>query len=132
MDISNNIFIFLTAFTFALLWNRLLFIIIPGYFMHPFVRSTIKLRWHHLHLGILLIFLGTAFLLFTGGSTVTIVLLALGLGLVFDLFIPSLQLETDRGQELIVYKASLGPTLLLGLLIMLIILGLNFLLAFKF
>ena len=88
----------------------------------------LKLRWHHLHWGIMLILSGTVLLVLLGKSALVIILLGIGLGLVIDLFIPSLQLQTDREKELFVYRNSLVSTLLLGSCIIVILNVLNFLL----
>ncbi len=122
---ENEILIFIISFIIGLTWNRFLFIVVPDYFKKPFVRSVIKLRWHHLHMGLVLITIGTIFFLLSPGNMFVNILLGVGLGLAIDLFIPSMQLETDRNKELVVYRSSLIPTLLLGALIVVIIVVLS-------
>src|SRR3989338_4060888 len=119
---------FVVSFLFGLLWYRIIFFIFPSYFKKPIIRSVLKLRWHHLHWGIMLMLSGTALLVASGKSALVIILLGIGLGLVIDLFIPSLQLQTDREKELFVYRNSLVSTLLLGSCIIVILNVLNFLL----
>lgn len=108
---------FILAFCGGMLWWRMLYFIAPSYFKNPPERTLLKLRWHHLHWGILLILIASVMLLFSGKSSTVIILLGLGLGFAMDLFIPSLLLETDREKELIVYRQSLIPTMLLFLLV---------------
>ncbi len=118
---------FVISFVGGLLWYRILFFITPIYFKRPLTRSVLKLWWHHLHWGIILIFIGTIMFLLSEKSTTVIVLFGIGLGFIMDLFIPSLQLETDREKELVVYRNSLFPTLILGALIVVVIVVLSFL-----
>ena len=79
-----------------------------------------------MHWGIVLIVFGTTLLLLYGKTTAVIILFGVGLGFIIDLFIPSLLLETDREKELVVYRNSLVPTLLLGVSIIFIIIVLSF------
>ncbi len=124
---DTDILKFTLSFMGGLLWYRILFFIVPIYFKRPLTRSVLKLRWHHLHWGIVLIFIGTILLLLSGKTTAVIVLFGVGLGFIIDLFIPSLQLETDREKELVAYRNSLLPTLLLGALIIIMVVILSFL-----
>lgn len=100
-----------------MLWYRILFFVVPLYFKRPLTRSLLRLRWHHLHWGLLFILVATMVLLFGGSIGLVVVLLGIGLGFSLDLFIPSLFLETDRERELFAYRRSLMPTLLLFLAI---------------
>lgn len=118
---------FIISFAGGLLWFRILFFIIPIYFEKPLIRSLLNMRWHHLHYGIVLIFIGAVLLLLSEKSTAVIVIFGIGLGFITDIFIPSLQLKTDRGKELAVYRDSLLPTLFLGGLIVVVIFILSFL-----
>lgn len=124
---DTDILKFTISFAGGILWYRILFFIIPIYFKRPLTRSALKLRWHHLHWGIVLIFIGTILLLLSEKGTAVIVLFGIGLGFIIDLFISSLVLETDREKELLVYRNSLIPTLLLGFAIIVIVILLYFL-----
>lgn len=124
---SNEVLKFIFSFIGGLLWYRILFAIVPIYFKRPLTRSVLKLRWHHLHWGIILIVFGVIILLLSEKSNVAITLFGIGLGFVIDLFIPSLQLETDREEELAVYRNSLKPTLLLAASIVIVITVLSYL-----
>lgn len=123
---DTDIFKFIIAFLAGLLWYRILFFIVPVYFKRPLTRSVLKLRWHHLHWGIVLIFIGTVLLLLFEKNTTIITLFGVGLGFIIDLFVPSLQLETDREKELMVYRNSLLPTLFLGAFVVILIIVLSF------
>lgn len=122
---DNDIIKFILSFVGGLLWYRILFFIVPIYFKRPLTRSVLKLHWHHLHWGIVLILTGTMLLLLSGKITSVIVLLGIGLGLIIDLFIPSLLLKTDRERELEAYRSSLIPTLILAALIVTVIIILS-------
>lgn len=122
---DSNITKFIVSFAGGLLWYRILFSIVPIYFKRPLTRTVFKLRWHHLHWGIVLISIGIVLLLLSGKSTAVIVLFGIGLGFIIDLFIPSLVLETDREKELAIYRKSLIPTLLLGFAIVMIVILLS-------
>ena len=124
LSLEETTLYFVGAFTVGIIWYRLLFIVVPLYFKRPFTRSTLKLRWHHLHWGVVFLLIGNAILLRSGSIAISsAVLLGLGLGLVIDLFIPSLLLETNREEELIVYRKSLLSTVLLavGIIVLLVI-----------
>ncbi|MEK7566736.1 MAG: hypothetical protein AAB527_01210 [Patescibacteria group bacterium] len=124
---DNDITKFIISFVGGLLWYRVLFSIVPIYFERPLTRTVLRLRWHHLHWGVVLISVGIVLFLLFGKSTAVIVLFGIGLGFIIDLFIPSLVLETDREKELVVYRNSLIPTLLLGFAIIVIVILLSFL-----
>lgn len=119
---------FIIAFIVGMIWFRILFSIFPSYAKKPLTRNVLKVQWHHLHYGALFMLVGSVLLLFTGQTPLTTILLGLGLGLIMDLFIPSLLLETDRKQELIVYHKSLLPTILLfaAIIVIVVILALIF------
>jgi len=111
MDITSIYFII--AFAVGIVWYRLLFFFAPKSFKEPLVRSTLKLRWHHMHWGALFVLVGSLLLLYFGTLVISsAILIGLGLGLILDLFVPSLLLETNRERELIAYRKSLAPTLL--------------------
>lgn len=123
---DKEIVLLIVSFVGGVAWYRILFFIIPIYFKRPFTRSILKLHWHHFHWGALLTLLGSVLLLVAENTSVFgIVLLGVGLGFIFDLFIPSLFLETDRGEEMEVYKNSLIPTIILVAVITVFIFVLN-------
>lgn len=124
---SNEVLKFIVSFIGGLLWYRILFAIVPIYFKRPLTRSVLKLRWHHLHWGIVLIVFGVMLLLLSEKSSAAIILFGIGLGFVIDLFIPSLQFETNREEELAVYRNSLKPTLFLAASIVIVITVLSYL-----
>src|SRR3989344_1703961 len=123
---NSEVLKFISSFIGGLLWYRILFYTIPVYFKRPLTRSVLKLRWHHLHWGVFLIFIATFILLISGKSTAVIILLGIGLGFITYLFIPSIQLETDREKELVVYRNSLVPTLILGAIIIILLITISF------
>lgn len=124
---NKDILYFIIAFIAAMLWYRILFLIAPIYFKRPFTRSMLKLRWHHLHYGILATFAGVVLLLFSFKNTAVVILLGVGSGLIMDLFIPSLLLKTDREEELTVYKKTFFSTAIIFIGIVGLLLALVFL-----
>lgn len=127
---------FLVSFIAALLWYRFLFVLAPKGFHKPWLRTLINLRWHHVHWGILDVFIGTVILLFFGENKWVFIFLGIGLGFITDLFIPSLMLgsneEEVRRQELVVYRNSLIPTWILGACVIIAILILSIFLHTKY
>jgi len=117
----KELLLFIIAFIIALVWYRIKFKIAPASFEKPWLRSLLKLRWHPLHDGTLLMLIAVIVLIFWGTNDFVFILFGAGLGLTVDLFIPALFLETDREKELVAYKTSLMPTLLLGSFIIFII-----------
>jgi len=118
LSLEETTLYFIVAFAIGIVWYRLLFFIVPLYFKRPFTRSTLKIRWHHLHWGIVFALIGSVLLLRSRNITISsAILLGLGLGLVVDLFIPSLLLETNRDEELVVYRKTLFSTLFLAVVV---------------
>lgn len=122
---NKDILEFIIAFICPLVWHRTLFVILPIAFKRPFTRNVLKIRWHHLHWGILMILAGTISLIIFGKSFWIIALLGVGLGNIMDLFIPSVLVETDRVKELILYRNSLVWTIFLFIFIILSILAVS-------
>ena len=116
---------FILSFGGAMLWYRVLFYIVPSYFKRPLTRSLLNLRWHHLHWGILFVLFGAVMLIVSGKNMMVVIALGMGLGLMMDLFIPSLRLETDREKELVVYGHSLIETGMLFLLVIFIVIAIS-------
>jgi uncharacterized membrane protein YgaE (UPF0421/DUF939 family) len=87
----------------------------------PYIRTKTKLMAHHSHIGIILILAASLILLFWEKNTLVIILLGLGLGFIFDLFIPSLLVKTNRKKELEIYYQTLKKTLVLFAIIILLI-----------
>jgi len=110
-----------------MLYYRGLFYAAHNYFKKPFLRTKLGLRIHHLHYGIIFVLIATLILLFSGKNVYVIVLLGLGLGLILDLFIPSLLMKSDRRKELVVYKRTLVKTLILFIILILVVVLLSFL-----
>ncbi|MBL7101017.1 MAG: hypothetical protein ISS23_03630 [Nanoarchaeota archaeon] len=122
----NEVLIFIIAFLLPMLYYRGLFQIYSNYFNKPFIRTKTGLQIHHLHHGIFLVFIAALILLFSGKNIYVVVLLGLGLGLMLDLFIPSILMKSDRKEELEVYKETLLKTVILFTLIVLFINLLSF------
>ena len=75
-------FYFMVAFAIAVLWYRVLFVVFPSYANRPLTRTVLKVRWHHLHWGIILTVVAIFHLYATEMiGTLNSVLLGLGLGL---------------------------------------------------
>ncbi len=120
---------FLISLVVGVFWFRMLFLFAPQtYKDRPFTRSLTGLRWHHWPHGIIFLTVGIAIVVFQGKTTIALVLLGLGLGLVVDEFFMTLRLETPREEELKVYDKSFGETLLLTLGILAVFLLISFLL----
>ena len=125
MSINPESIYFIIAFVAPMIWFRTLFAFVPIYFKRPLTRSVLKVRWHHLHHGVLFVIASAVMLLlFPEKRIVTVILLGIGLGSIMDLFIPSLLLQTNREEELVVYRNSLVPTIILfaGILLLLFLL----------
>ncbi|MCX6702794.1 MAG: hypothetical protein NTW60_02920 [Candidatus Wolfebacteria bacterium] len=122
MKIFGNKFIeFALAFATGLLFYRIFYFINPGYFKHPFTRSLIKLRWHHIHWGAVFILAAAIMLLVSGVNPWSIIVLGIGMGLIFDELIIILIFETERDEELRAYEKTLRPTLIMATFIVIAI-----------
>ena len=121
-------FVFIIALLLPLFYWRILSYTATGYMQKPFLRRTTGLTVHHLHYGVLFVFIAALLLLFSGRNIFVIVFLGLGLGLILDLFIPSLIMKTDRRAELKVYRETFMGTVILFVVVISAILLFLFLL----
>ncbi|MBN1494765.1 hypothetical protein JW911_03465 [Candidatus Peregrinibacteria bacterium] len=110
----QNTIIFAAAFLVGLLWFRIIYLLVPGYFNKPFTRTKTKLAVHHLHFGIIFVLIAALILLADTANYFVFIFLGLGLGQIFDLFIPSLLIKRDRSAELKLYKATFPHTLIVA------------------
>ncbi|PIP30146.1 hypothetical protein COU12_01965 [Candidatus Jorgensenbacteria bacterium CG10_big_fil_rev_8_21_14_0_10_54_38] len=107
---GGKIGLFIIALVVPFVYWRVLFYLAPHVFNKIALRTKTGLQIHHLHYGVVLIFIASLLLLLGGESAYMVVLLGLGLGLVLDEFIASLLMPGDRPLELEVYGKSLFPT----------------------
>jgi len=122
----QNTITFTIAFLVGLLWFRILYLMVPGYFNKPFTRTKTKLTVHHLHFGIIFVLIATLILLADTANYFVFIFLGLGLGQIFDLFIASLLMKGDRPAEMKLYANTLPHTLILAAAII----GVAFLLTY--
>jgi hypothetical protein len=115
-------FIFIISLLLPFVYWRTLSHIAKNYMKNPFLRMKTKLQIHHLHHGIILVLIASLILIFLGNNIYVTILLGLGLGLMLDLFIPSLMIKSNREEELKVYKKTFLKTSILFVVIILIIL----------
>jgi len=87
-------------------------------------------RFHHLHLGVLLIFAASLLFLFTGINIFSLGFLGIGLGLVLDEFIPSVLIPHQEPLSTKIYLSSLRGTIILFIAVVIVVLA--FFLAFKY
>jgi len=123
----DEVLIFIISLLIPMLYWRILSYIAKGYMKKPFLRNKTKLQIHHLHHGIILAFIASLLLLFLGKNIYVIILLGLGLGLMLDLFIPSILMKSDRRAELEVYRKTFVKTLILFAVIVLMIIVISLL-----
>lgn len=123
----KEILIFIISLLIPLLYWRTLSYLAKNYMEKPFLRTKTKLQIHHLHYGIILVFIASLLLLFLGKNIYVTILLGLGLGLMLDLFIPSILMKSDRKTELEVYRKTFIKTLILFAIIILTIIIISFL-----
>ncbi len=116
--------IFLIALVLPFLYWRGLFFLAARLFNKPFAREKTGLQIHHAHFGIVIIFLASLMIVFVGKNSYSLAVLGLGLGFVFDEFIPSLYMPGNRPIELTVYRNSLKKTSLLFLFFVILVLTL--------
>jgi len=119
--------IFIISLLIPMIYWRSLSYFFRDFTKEPLLRTKTKLQIHHLHHGIILVFIASLILLFSGRNIYVIILLGLGLGLMLDLFIPSLLMKSDRKQELKVYRKTFFKTLILFVILILIIILLSIL-----
>jgi hypothetical protein len=80
-------------------------------------------RFHHLHLGILLVFASAVLFIFTDVNIFSLAFLGLGLGLILDEFIPSLIVPHQEPTSTKLYLSSLRGTIILFSAIIVILLA---------
>lgn len=106
----SNIFLFSFSFLAALLFFRVTIYSIskPLSEITAYTREGAKL--HHLHYGILLVFLSSVLMITAGLGNLTVIMLGFGLGMVMDEFIPSLYLPEPEPLVTKLYKSSFWKT----------------------
>src|SRR4051812_39595563 len=92
----RDVIFFIIALLAPFIYWRAMFVWAKKFAEKPRLVGKTGIQIHHLHHGILLIFLAAAGLLFLGKNTWVILVLGLGLGMVLDEFISSLMLPEDR------------------------------------
>ena len=119
----RDIIIFTIAFLLPFFYWRLMFVVAKKFAERPKLIGT-GIQVHHLHYGIILLLISTAGLLLFGKNTWVVILHGLGLGLIFDEFISSLNLPEHRALGLKLYRASfVGTLMLFSAIVIVIILG---------
>ena len=117
-----ELLIFVIAFVAPVLFWRVLFWLAREKFDKPFTRTKTGLQVHHGHFGLLIILIASILVVLGLRNFYVFGFLGLGLGLVFDEFIPSLLMPGNRELELETYKKSLRGTLALVLITVLVVL----------
>jgi len=119
----KNVILFCVAFVIPSVYWRGLFYIFTKIFGKPFLRLKTGLQIHHGHYGIIMTFIAAVLLIFSIINVYVFFLLGLGLGFVFDEFIPSLLMPGNRQVELEIYQKSLKQTFILISLILIGLIG---------
>jgi hypothetical protein len=83
-------------------------------------------HFHHLHLGILMVFASSLLFLFTGVNNTSLAFLGLGLGFILDEFVASVIVPNQEPTSTELYLGSLRGTIVLLLSVIVIILGFYF------
>ena len=125
---TQELLIFIIAFILPFVYYRALLFFASRTFDKPLLREKTGLKIHHIHYGMILTFLAVVILLFFDKNIYVITLLGLGLGLMYDEFIPALYMKSNRKDELTAYKQSFAKTLIMFILIILMLLLLLFIL----
>ena len=125
-NLTQQISIFIIFLILPVIYNRGLFYIAKKVFDKPYLRTKTGLQIHHIHYGIVAIFISALILLFSSRNFFVIALMGLGLGWMLDEFIPSLLLPGNRPVELDVYNKSFRKTIILFATIILLVLILYF------
>lgn len=122
----KEMWIFIIFLLAPMLYWRTMSKIAKNYMKKPIIRTKTGLQIHHLHHGIIFVLIASLILLFVGKNNYVIALLGVGLGLMFDFFIPSVLIKSDRKKELKIYQETFVKTLILFLILIFIVIGLSF------
>ncbi|MEK6918212.1 MAG: hypothetical protein AABW51_04665 [Nanoarchaeota archaeon] len=122
---NKEIVYFIISFLLPFIYYRTLFLIASRVFDKPILREKTGLKIHHIHYGMILTLISALVLLFAGKNVYVVILLGLGLGFMYDEFIPALLMKSKRSDELIVYKKAFKSTSILFLIIIIIILAVS-------
>ena len=118
----NDVLIFIISLLVPFVYYRLMFLIYSNYFIsRRSLRSITGLKIHHLHHGMFYVLLASIILLLSDKNIYVIILLGFGLGNMLDLLISSLLINTNRNDELKLYKKTLPGTIILFAVLILII-----------
>jgi hypothetical protein len=124
---NSEILLFIAAFIFPFLYYRTLLFLFRKKFDRPYLREKTKLKIHHLHYGMIFLILASFILLFYGKNNYVVFFLGLGLGLMYDEFIPALIMKSNRKDEMNVYRKALIPTAIMFLVIIALLIIFSFL-----
>ena len=120
---NNEILFFIIAFILPHIFYRTILFTKEKFFDKPILREKTGLKIHHMHYGMIVLLIAITFLLFIEKNIYITTAMGLGMGLMFDEFIPALLMKSKRKDEMIVYKKSFLPTLIMfAILIMLLVL----------
>jgi hypothetical protein len=120
----KDVVLFLGFLILPFLYWRGLFLVMRRTFDRPFLRARTGLQVHHLHFGVVAVAISALILVTWGKGFLCLAFLGLGLGLILDEFLPSLQMPGNRPLELELYRRTLWPTLALFAAVGLTALGL--------
>jgi hypothetical protein len=109
----KDLFLFLSFLILPFLYWRSVFFLMRKTFDKPFTRTKTGLQVHHFHYGIVFVAIAALILVISGKNGLSLAFLGIGLGLILDEFIPSLQMPGNRPLELEIYQRTLWPTLVL-------------------
>jgi hypothetical protein len=113
----KEVVIFVVAFILPFLYYRTAFLIAHKKVFEQPLKTKSGFQIHHLHYGVVLVFLGTILSLFIVKNVEIIILQGLGLGLIFDELISSLLLPEDRLVGLEIYRKAFKSTFILFFLV---------------
>ncbi len=124
---DKEILFFIIAFALPHLYYRALFFTVSKIFDKPFLREKTGLKIHHIHYGMVLSLIASVVILLSEKNIYVTTFLGFGLGFMFDEFIPALLMKSKRSDEMIAYRKSFKPTLILIIFIAILILILSLL-----
>jgi len=110
----ENLYILIIFLVIGTIAPRILLAVVPKMVISVPSRKKLGIKVHHLHYGILLLL--ASYLFTTPTEQLFYMIQGFGLGLILDVFIPSLYVNSTRKEEMISYRKYLIHTLVFTLI----------------
>jgi hypothetical protein len=116
-----HVYFFIIPFIAAIIVFRVIIFLISKPLSEITVHTREGAKFHHLHFGVVVLFVGILLVLTYGKNNVSLAFLGFGFGMIIDEYIPSLYLPEPEPFTSTLYRQSFAKTAILALVLAVII-----------